>query len=236
MARVYNFSPGPAMLPAPVLERAREELRGWHSSGVSVMEMSHRGKDFIGIAEKAAADLRELLAIPDNYKVLFLAGAASGQFAAVPMNLWRGKTKVTYVSTGYWSEKAIAEARLFGEVQVAASGKASNFTTIPPRSQWNVDPDAAYLHYTANETIGGGRVPCRTGGGRIATGCRHVVQYPVAAGGGEAVWAHLWQCPKEHRAGRYGRGHRSWGPDRTGPFWYPFDLQLPAASRQRVDG
>jgi phosphoserine aminotransferase len=119
------------------------------------MEMSHRGKDFIGIAEKAAADLRELLAIPDDYKVLFLAGAASGQFAAVPMNLWRGKTKVTYVSTGYWSEKAIAEARLFGEVQVAASGKASNFTTIPPRSQWNVDPDAAYLHYTANETIGG---------------------------------------------------------------------------------
>jgi phosphoserine aminotransferase len=117
--------------------------------------MSHRGKDFIGITEKAAADLRELLDIPDDYKVLFLAGAASGQFAAVPMNLWRGKTKVTYVSTGYWSEKAIAEARLFGEVQVAASGKASKSTSIPPRPQWNVDPNAAYLHYTANETIGG---------------------------------------------------------------------------------
>ena len=114
MARVYNFSPGPAMLPAPVLERAREELQGWRSTGVSVMEMSHRGKDFIGIAEKAEADLRELLAIPDNYKVLFLAGGASAQFAAVPMNLWRGKTRAAYVSTGYWSEKAIAEARLFG--------------------------------------------------------------------------------------------------------------------------
>ncbi len=155
MARVYNFSPGPAMLPVPVLERAREELHGWRSTGVSAMEMSHRGKDFISIAEKAEADLRELLAIPDDYKVLFLAGGASAQFAAVPMNLWRGKTGVAYVSTGYWSEKAIAEARLFGQVQVAASAKDSNFATIPPRSTWSVDPNAAYLHYTANETIGG---------------------------------------------------------------------------------
>jgi phosphoserine aminotransferase len=155
MASVYNFSPGPAMLPAPVLERAREELRGWRSTGVSVMEMGHRTKDFIGISEKAAADLREVLAVPDNYKVLFLAGGGTGQFAAVPMNLLRGKTKVAYVSTGYWSEKAIAEARLFGQVQVAASSKDSNFTTIPSRSQWNIDPDAAYLHYTTNETISG---------------------------------------------------------------------------------
>ncbi|WOJ88951.1 3-phosphoserine/phosphohydroxythreonine transaminase [Methylocapsa polymorpha] len=155
MARIYNFSPGPSVLPAPVLEKAREDLRGWRSTGITVMEMSHRGKDFIGIAEKATADLRELLEIPQNYKVLFLAGGASAQFAAVPLNLLRGKTKVSYVSTGYWSEKAIAEARLFGEVQVSASGKESNFTTIPPRPQWNVDPDAAYLHYTANETIGG---------------------------------------------------------------------------------
>ena len=155
MARVYNFSPGPAMLPAPVLERAREELQGWRSTGVSVMEMSHRGKDFIGIAEKAEADLRELLVVPNNYKVLFLSGGASAQFAAVPMNLWRGKTRAAYVGTGYWSEKAIAEAWLFGQVQVAASAKDSHFTTIPHRALWNVDPDAAYLHYTANETIGG---------------------------------------------------------------------------------
>ena len=155
MARVYNFSPGPAMLPAPVLEKAQAELREWHSTGVSVMEMSHRGKDFVSIAEKAEADLRELLAVPGDYKVLFLPGGATAQFAAVPMNLRRGKAKVSYVSTGYWSGKAIAEATLYGQVQVAASAKDSNFTTIPPVSRWNVDPDAAYLHYTANETIGG---------------------------------------------------------------------------------
>ncbi len=155
MAKVYNFSPGPSMLPAPVLERAREELQDWHSTGVSVMEMSHRGQDFMGIAAKAEADLRELLAVPNDYKVLFLPGGATAQFAAVPINLRRGKTKATYVSTGYWSQKAIAEARLFAEVQVAASSKDSNFTTIPPSSKWSVDPGAAYLHYTANETIGG---------------------------------------------------------------------------------
>ena len=155
MANIYNFSPGPAMLPAPVLERAREELRGWRSTGMSVMEMSHRGEDFIGIAERAEADLRALLGIPADYKVLFLAGGASAQFAAVPMKLLRGKGRASYVSTGYWSDKAIAEARLFGQVQVAASGKDSKFTTIPPRTSWNIDRDAAYLHYTANETIGG---------------------------------------------------------------------------------
>jgi len=155
MTRVYNFSPGPAALPNAVLEKAREELEGWRATGMSPMELSHRGKEFISIAEKAEADLRELLAVPKHYKVLFLAGGASGQFAAVPMNLWRGRRTASYVSTGYWSEKAIAEARLFGEVQIAASGKESNFTTIPPRATWRVDPDAAYLHYTANETIGG---------------------------------------------------------------------------------
>ena len=155
MATIYNFSAGPAILPAPVLERAREELRGWRSTGVSVMEMSHRSEDFIGNSEKAEADLRALLGGPADYKVLFRAGGASAQFAAAPLNLWRGKTQVSYVSTGYWSEKAIAEARLYGQVQVAASGKDSKFTTIPPRASWNVDRDAAYLHYTANETIGG---------------------------------------------------------------------------------
>jgi phosphoserine aminotransferase len=155
MARVYNFSPGPAALPELVLRRAREELPDWQGTGLSVMEMSHRGKDFLGIAEKAEADLRELLAIPQTYKVLFLQGGATGQFAAVPLNLQRGKSKLSYVSTGLWSEKAIAEARLFGEVQVVASSKESNYTTIPPQPQWNIDPDAAYLHYTSNETIGG---------------------------------------------------------------------------------
>ena len=155
MTRVYNFSPGPSAVPEPVLQQAREELPNWHGTGLSVMEMSHRGKDFLGIAEKAEADLRELLAIPQTYKVLFLQGGATGQFAAVPLNLRRGKPKLAYVSTGMWSEKAIAEARLYGEVQLVASSKESNYTTIPPQSQWKIDPDAAYLHYTSNETIGG---------------------------------------------------------------------------------
>ena len=155
MSRVYNFSPGPATLPESVLNKAREELPEWHTSGMSVIEMSHRGKDFIGIADKAETILRELLAIPSSYRVLFLQGGATGQFAAVPLNLKRDKAKFAYLSTGLWSEKAIAEAKRYGEVQIVASSKPQGYTSIPSRSDWNIDPDAAYLHYTANETIGG---------------------------------------------------------------------------------
>ncbi|MDD1649005.1 MAG: 3-phosphoserine/phosphohydroxythreonine transaminase [Methylococcaceae bacterium] len=155
MSRVYNFAAGPSIFPEPVLEQARDELLEWHGAGVSVLEMSHRGKDFVGIAEKAEADLRELLAIPTDYKVLFLQGGATGQFAAVPLNLLRGKNKVAYVDTGIWSQKAIAEAKRYAEVAVAASAKSQNYSTIPPRGEWVLDPEAAYLHYTANETIGG---------------------------------------------------------------------------------
>ena len=170
------------MLPTAVLERAREDLRGWRSTGMSAMEMSHRGKDFIGIAEKAEADLRELLAIPDDYKILFLAGGASAQFAAVPMNLRRGNEKVSYVSTGYWSEKAIKEARLFGQVHIVASAKESNFTTIPARSAWHIDPNAAYLHYTANETIGGVEfhaIPDASGVPLVADMSSNILSRPV---------------------------------------------------------
>jgi phosphoserine aminotransferase len=155
MARVYNFSAGPSMLPEPVLARARDELLDWRSTGMSVMEMSHRGKDYVGIAERTEADLRELLAIPENYRVLFLPGGATGQFAAIPMNLLRGKSRTCYVCTGLWSEKAIAEAKLYAEVSVAANSKDKNYATIPPRGEWRIDSDAAYLHYTSNETIGG---------------------------------------------------------------------------------
>jgi phosphoserine aminotransferase len=155
MSRVYNFGPGPATVPESVLNKAREELPEWHSSGMSVIEMSHRGKDFTGIAEQAETILRELLEIPLSYRVLFLPGGATGQFAAVPLNLQRDKARLAYLSTGLWSEKAIAEANRYGEVQIAASSKEQGYTTIPPRSDWNIDPDAAYLHYTANETIGG---------------------------------------------------------------------------------
>ncbi|TAM47458.1 MAG: 3-phosphoserine/phosphohydroxythreonine transaminase [Gammaproteobacteria bacterium] len=155
MARVFNFSAGPAVLPEEVLNRAREEMLDWHGSGMSVMEMSHRGKEFIAIAEKAEADLRELMQIPANYKVLFLQGGASAQFAMVPLNLLRGKKSADYINTGEWSKKAIKEAKKFGGVNVAATSEATSFTTVPPQATWKLDPDAAYLHYTPNETIGG---------------------------------------------------------------------------------
>ncbi len=155
MARVFNFSAGPAVLPETVLNRARDELADWHGSGMSVMEMSHRGKEFIAIAEKAEADLRELMAIPASYKMLFLQGGASAQFAMVPLNLLRGKKSADYINTGEWSKKAIKEAKKFGGVNVAATSEATHFSTVPPQKDWKLDPDAAYLHYTPNETIGG---------------------------------------------------------------------------------
>lgn len=155
MARVYNFSAGPAMLPEAVLERARTEMLDWQGSGMSVMEMSHRGKEFMSIAAKAEADLRELMAIPANYKVLFLQGGASSQFAMVPMNLLGAAGRADYVNTGAWSKKAIAEARRYGAVNIAASSEAEKFTTAPAFDTWQLDPGAAYVHYTPNETIGG---------------------------------------------------------------------------------
>jgi phosphoserine aminotransferase len=155
MSRIYNFSAGPAMLPEEVLQQAREEMLDWQGSGMSVMEMSHRGKEFMSIAAQAEADLRELLAVPANYKVLFLQGGASSQFAAVPLNLLRGKNGADYINTGMWSKKAIAEAKRFCTANVAASSEDSKFTTIPPRAEWKLDADAAYVHYTPNETIGG---------------------------------------------------------------------------------
>jgi phosphoserine aminotransferase len=153
MSRIFNFSAGPAMLPAEVLSRAGDEILDWHGSGMSVMEMSHRGKEFVGIAAEAEKDLRELLAIPANYKVLFLQGGATLQFAQVPMNLLRGKGKADYVSTGEWSKKAIKEAKSFCDVHVAASSEDRNFTYAPKK--WDVRKDAAYVHYCSNETIGG---------------------------------------------------------------------------------
>ena len=155
MPRPYNFSAGPAMLPEAVLEQAKAEMLDWRGSGMAVMEMSHRGKEFVSIAEQAEADLRELMNVPANYKVLFLQGGASSQFAAVPMNLLRGKTRADYLNTGMWSKKAISEAKKYAQVNVVASSEASNFTTVPARDTWKCDPEAAYLHYTPNETING---------------------------------------------------------------------------------
>jgi len=155
MADIYNFSAGPAVLPRPVLVRARDELLDWRGSGMSVMEMSHRGKEFVSIAEQAEADLRELMGISSDYHVLFLQGGATSQFAMVPMNLLRGRTQADYVNTGAWSKKAIGEAKRYCTVNVAASSENTKFTTIPPRDGWKLDPSAAYVHYTPNETIGG---------------------------------------------------------------------------------
>jgi phosphoserine aminotransferase len=143
------------VLPGEVLDLARAELNDWHGSGMSVMEMSHRGKEFIAIAEQAETDLRALLAIPANYKVLFLQGGASAQFAAVPMNLLRGKTKADYIHTGEWSKKAIGEAKKYCSVNLAANAESSKYASIPARAEWRLDAEAAYVHYTPNETIGG---------------------------------------------------------------------------------
>jgi phosphoserine aminotransferase len=152
---IYNFSAGPAVLPKEVLQQAQAELTDWHGSGMSVMEMSHRGKEYMGIQAQAEADLRELMGIPVNYKVLFLQGGASLQFSMVPLNLLRGKLSADYVNTGEWSKKAISEAKKFSYVNVAANNADKNCTYVPAFDSWKLDKDAAYVHYTPNETIGG---------------------------------------------------------------------------------
>jgi phosphoserine aminotransferase len=155
MTRVFNFSAGPATLPESVLRQAADEMLDWHGSGMSVMEMSHRGKEFIAIAAEAEALLRELLAVPASYKVLFMQGGAIAENAIVPLNLLRGHASADYIDTGEWSKKSIKEAKRYGRVNVAASSADSGYTTIPPRETWKLDPEAAYVHICSNETIGG---------------------------------------------------------------------------------
>ena len=157
--RVFNFAAGPATLPLPVLERARDELLDWQGSGMSVMEVSHRSKAFTAVAAQAEADLRELMAIPADYRVLFLQGGATGQFTAIPMNLTTAGSVVDYLDTGVWSKKAIAEARRFCTVQVVADEAGSNYSTVPDAGSLRFTPGAAYAHYTPNETIGGVEFP-----------------------------------------------------------------------------
>src|SRR3954447_11500502 len=153
MSRIFNFSAGPAMLPAEVLSRAGDEMLDWRGSGMGVMEMSHRGKEFISIYEEAERDLRELLGVAKNYKILFLQGGATLQFAQIPMNLLRGKAKADYVVTGEWSKKAVKEAKAYCDVAIAATSEDKNFTYAP--KDFSVRKDAAYVHYCSNETIGG---------------------------------------------------------------------------------
>jgi phosphoserine aminotransferase len=155
MTRVFNFSAGPATLPESVLRQAAEEMLDWHGSGMSVMEMSHRGKEFISIHAQTESLLRELMNIPANYKVLFLQGGAIGQNAFIPMNLLRGHASADYINTGEWSKKSIKEAKKYCAVNVAASAEANNFTSVPKQDTWKLDPNAAYVHICSNETIGG---------------------------------------------------------------------------------
>ena len=158
MTRVYNYSAGPAVLPNEVLQQAAEEMLDWHGSGMSVMEMSHRGPEFMSIYEAAIRDFRELLGVPDNYKVLFLQGGGIGENAIVPMNLVGRKPQpavVDFIHTGSWTGKSLKEAQKYAKVNVAASSEASKFTMIPPRDTWKLSKDAAYVHICTNETIDG---------------------------------------------------------------------------------
>jgi phosphoserine aminotransferase len=180
--RVYNFSAGPAAMPLPVLERAQAELLDWHGTGMSVMEMSHRGADFTSIIEKAERDLRALLAVPDAYRVLFLQGGGLAQNAAVPLNLMASGGVADYVDTGHWSQKSITEARKYGRANIAASSADAGYTYVPAQSTWRLTPDAAYVHVTTNETIGGveyswipdtGEVPL------VADASSHILSRPL---------------------------------------------------------
>ena len=155
MSRVFNFSAGPAMIPQAVLEKAQSEMLDWNGTGMSTMEMSHRGKDYMSIADKAMSDLREVMNIPDTHEILFLQGGASSQFAMVPMNLLRGKKTADYINTGAWSKKAISEAKKYCDVNIAATTEEGGFSSAPTQAELKLNPDAAYVHYTPNETIGG---------------------------------------------------------------------------------
>jgi phosphoserine aminotransferase len=155
MSRKFNFCAGPAALPEAVLQQAQQEILDWHGAGMSIMEMSHRSTEFVAVATQAENDLRELLSISDDYAVLFLQGGASTQFASVPLNLLPQGGSADYVNTGQWSKKAIAEAKRYGSVNVVADSMDANYSSIPAFDTWSLDPKAAYLHYTPNETIGG---------------------------------------------------------------------------------
>jgi phosphoserine aminotransferase len=182
MSRIWNFSAGPAALPEEVLKQAQEEMLDWHGAGCSVMEMSHRGKDFMSILDQAEADLRELMGIPEQYKVLFLQGGATQQFAQIPMNLLAGRS-ADYIVTGSWSKKAFKEAQRIGNVRCAATTESSSFTRLPFADEIQLDPFAAYLHVCTNETIHGVEIPgeriADTGVPLVADMSSHILSRPV---------------------------------------------------------
>src|ERR1022692_4211704 len=179
--RPYNFSPGPAMLPLEVLQQARAELLDWNGSGMSVMEISHRGTAFTRVAAEAEEDLRELMAVPRNYKVLFMQGGASAQFSAVPLNITTAASIADYINTGHWSTKAIAEAWRYCMVRLAGD-VGGDYLRVPPQSELQLNPHAAYVHYTPNETIGGvefGYVPKTDGVPLVADMSSNILSQPI---------------------------------------------------------
>jgi phosphoserine aminotransferase len=182
MTRIWNFSAGPAALPEEVLQQAQAEMLDWHGAGCSVMEMSHRGKEFMSILDQAEADLRELMGIPEQYKVLFLQGGATQQFAQIPMNLLAGRS-ADYIVTGSWSKKAFKEAQRIGNVRCAATTESSGFTRLPVAEEIKLDPFAAYLHVCTNETIHGVEIPAEriadTGVPLVADMSSHILSRPV---------------------------------------------------------
>ena len=171
MARIYNFSAGPAMLPEEVLKEAQEEMLDYRGCGMSVMEMSHRSKVFQQIIDEAEADLRELIGIPENYKVLFLQGGATLQFGMIPMNLMTVNKKADYINTGVWTKKAIQDAKLFGEVRVIASSEDRQFSYIPDMKNLKVNPDADYVYMCDNNTIYGTKFKDYPNTGKIPLIC-----------------------------------------------------------------
>ena len=190
--RVYNFSAGPAAMPEPVLQRAQAELLDYRGSGMSVMEMSHRGSHFMAILAKAEADLRTLLAIPAHYRVLFLQGGALGQNAAVPLNLLPADGVADYIDTGHWAQKSIAEARKYGRVTVAASSADAGYTYVPPQSAWQRSDGASYVHVTTNETIGGveyHRIPDTGDVPLVADASSHILSRPLDVGKFGVIYA-----------------------------------------------
>lgn len=182
MARVFNFSAGPAVLPEPVLEHAAAEMLSWEGSGMSVMEMSHRGKEFISIAEEAAADLRDLLAVPASHRILFLQGGGTLQFAMVPLNLMRPGRPADHVVTGQWSKKAVGEAARYGTAHVAVTTEADRYTRAPTQDEWRLSPDASYVHYCSNETIDGVEfhwTPDTGGVPLVSDASSHILSRPI---------------------------------------------------------
>jgi phosphoserine aminotransferase len=183
MNRTHNFSAGPAALPTEVLQQAQAELLDYQGSGMSIMEMSHRGKVFLALAQEVEADLRALMAIPANYKVLFLQGGGKGEFSLIPMNLLRGKSSADYVDTGHWSSGAIKEAKKYGDVAVIASSADKNYTYVPHENAWNANQDAAFRHICTNETIHGVEYfwtpECADGVPLVADMSSHILSRPM---------------------------------------------------------